>query len=84
VSDFGKNVLLEVKKEGEPNVVPKKRGRGLAKKKGASKSTKTSKVAAPKAPSKNASVKEKVDGEDSGDDDNSRWKDNKVETLIAV
>jgi hypothetical protein len=84
VINFGKNVLLEVKKEGEPNVVSKKRGRDPTKEKGASKSAKTSKATVPKAAAKKASVKEKVDGKDNRDDDNSRWKDNEVETLIVV
>jgi hypothetical protein len=48
MSNFGKNVLLKVKKGRELNVVPKKRGRGPTKEKNASKSVKISKATAKK------------------------------------
>jgi hypothetical protein len=60
VSDFGKNVMLEVKKDKETNVVPKKLGRDSIKEKGASKLTKTSKTTAPKALVKKGSAEEKI------------------------
>ena len=75
--DVGKNVLLEVKKEGEPKVVPKKRGRGLAKAKGGEKGVKKSK----KIEEKKACSEE---GDKDDDEESSHWKDEEVETLIAV
>ena len=75
--DVGKNVLLEVKKEGEPKVVPKKRSRGPAKAKGGEKGVKKSK----KIEEKKACSEE---GDKDDDEESSHWKDEEVETLIAM
>ena len=75
--DVGKNVLLEVKKEGEPKVVPKKRGRGPTKAIGREKGVK-----------KNKKIEEKKacseEGDKDDDEESSHWKDEEVETLIVV
>jgi hypothetical protein len=74
--DVGKSVLLEVKKEGESKVVPKKRDRGPTKSKGGEKEAKKSKKFEEKACFE--------EGEKDDNDESLHWKDEEVETLIAV
>ena len=94
LSDTRTNVLLEVKKEGEPKLVPKKRGRGPAKAKGAKKGKRIAvKVIKKKAekekekatiPDSEVQEVEEDDKEEDEEEENSRWKDDEVDTLIAV